>query len=94
MQYGSNSRIRGPWLRSCAVVVHALLLLSAWVCPTRAAGSAETGGPISPEVIAALKQLRTVTDLEGRQKIYNFLAANGDPQLLPPSSSSEQALFC
>ena len=47
-----------------------------------AGGAAETAQPIPPEIVAAIKQLKTA-DPDGRQKIYDLLAAKGDARLNP-----------
>lgn len=69
------------WLRLPAAVVSGLFLVfTIAIRPCRAADSAALS-PVPAEVIDALKSLKTVTDFEGRKKVYALLSAKGDARL-------------
>jgi urea transport system permease protein len=65
--------------------VASMLFLSCvliFACPSHAESTAPAAKPIPPEITQAFKDLKTA-DSDGRQKIYDLIAAKGDARLIP-----------
>jgi urea transport system permease protein len=79
-------------LRHFAILAGILLSLALALLRGRTAGAAEPAQTIPPELAAALKDLKTA-DRDGRQKIYELLAAKGDARLIPAVTAYKNNLL-